>query len=259
MENRRKACRLPTDVRRAAVALVINGKQHPATMVDISATGFAVLLSLEVPVAAMQVIKLTTSDASFECEVAYVQTEKRLQKLGLRRVRDTPSESLPKSISERNYFQETLATLQPGIFLGIFLGMTTFVICGVILYDIDDVFKQSSDWVNTNVRDLEEMAANERRRASTPDAQAQMDAALQQVLAKKQKAASVLTGRSTFEWQSVAQQLKLSVDQETKILAMIEDATSNTKSADAVRLRAMAVLTQDQRSRFVRLVATRSQ
>ena len=259
MQNRRKCCRLPVNASRATVLVVIDGKQHSAVMADLSATGFAVLLTLKVPVVPRQVITLMNGDSNFECEVAYTEPDKELQKVGLRRVRDIPTDSLPKTGSRQSFFQETLATLNPFMFLGLALGLTTFVVCSAILFDYRDLFGQTSEWVTVNVRDLEELAANERLATeSGPEKQAQ----LQQVLAKKRNAAAVLTGRNTVEWQQVVKQLKLSVDQETTILSMVEDpnnsspTANNTKSADEIRTSAMAVLTKDQRSRFARLLAT---
>lgn len=273
MHERRNACRIDVGASQSDGLIEINGKRYATVIDDRSAGGYGAFLPQTVKVELQQTITLKTGSAVFECKVTHLERVDGLQRLGMQNVHETSLQPLPKTGSWKNCLGHVLSKVNVLMLLGAIVGLAVYL-NGESIIDLLNHHGDSPKSDATIVRGTTDAgtptaSADEKKGAGqqssskkTSKADSQASEMLDQILARKRQAAEFLTGNDAIDWQQFVKRVKLSADQESKILKLIEELSGSesiagdAKLADEFRIRSVALMSSGQRSRFLRLLQT---
>ena len=249
MSERRKNLRFEVPTERAQVLVDAGTGRAPAIMADMSANGFGLLALRGIAAEPGQSMKVITPDATYECEVISNAPDDFYQRIGLRRL--TEEFELPPPIIglPRSWFNDSMATFNPLLFVGVVLGFSGIVIGALAMLGIGP--------------NEGPYGGPDSGRASRPLADAARDArettnSLADRLARqKSQAATLITGSSDASWTVLVKKLDLTPAQQSQLLNLANEASSlsGRPSAQSIGLRqqALEALSAEQRRQVIRM------
>ncbi len=270
--ERRSSKRFTVEANRAEVVVEFGGEGHRAVMSDMSATGFGLLLLKGSRVAPGSHVQLTDpeTDTTFDLEVVYVRPEDGFQYVGLRRVSDETSLSIPLFRFAGKTYKLTMPGSSPLIFIGVVLGFSGSTIMMMeFLHSVGNAAKQTPNSAHEQaiLAERPQLSLEEKRRriferthrASTRTVTSRQKLELtpsfwERITGPNREQVGRLVGGRSISWSQLVSRLELSKAQQDRVQALLN--SQNQNEVAAARSQMMSLLTDEQRSTFNQMLAT---
>lgn len=271
--EKRISKRLAVPQDRAQALVVMGTREFRGVIADTSSTGVGLLMLRGTSVPPGTRLKLVTEEGIADCEVIHTRNEESFLHVGIRRLSEIPFEELPKFQKSQRFYQQSMGTASPLIFLGVVLGFSSVMIGMILFVDVASSRNaQQAEVEELRLRTVEASAAEAiaefetellepeltLRQAAATEVNEFLDSAEESLDKLKSRhsrmIATVLEGTG-MEWEEVAKQLRITTEQEARIRAAL-DADPFEQTTVITRARVMSFLDQEQRASFARILAT---
>lgn len=270
--ERRSSKRFGVDADHAEVVVDFDGADHRAIMSDVSATGFGLLLLKGSRVAPGTHVRLINPDleTTFELEVVHVRPEESFQYVGLRRLSDETSHSIPLFRLAGKTYSLPMPCASPLIFVGVIVGFSTTAITLVELIrggaednaklTKNSVHEQALIDASNRISPAEKrrrLLARSRERAADRSASHLLEITpnfWERITGPSREQVGRLVGNRNISWSDLIKKLDLSREQQDRIHGLLN--SDDAGEVQAARTEMLSMLTAEQRSAYHQLLAT---
>jgi hypothetical protein len=269
--ERQSSKRFTVEADLADVVVNFGGADHLAVMSDMSAAGFGLLLLKGSHVAPGDRVQLTDSetDTTFKLEVVHIRPEDGFQNVGLRRISDETSFSIPLFRFAGKNHKLKMPSVSPLIFLVVVFGFSGSAISLLkFLESAGSAAKQTPNSVHEQaiIDARQRISPEEKRRRILARTQQYTDKRLvgrqeleltpsfwERITGPNREQVGRLVGGKTISWSQLVSRLGLSKKQDG-ILGLL--SSDDPSKVEATRPQMMTLLTAEQRSTFNQMLAT---